>query len=210
MGSEAVDNEDLRFLRAVMRQEPYAEERFFARFYSIVAQYLAWVAHHPYSGLSDEQRRHIIDQATIHALHRLLADPSYFDPARGSPRPLLARIATNHARDLIRMEMRREQPFPPRIMPEETDAEQPPVRQPDASRPVEDVVITNENEERVHRAISELPSSQKQAIDLWLQELTTKEIAHALGKSEDAAESLIRRARASLRALLADREEKPS
>ncbi len=207
MGRETIWVDDLRCWQAVMRQEPHAGEVFFARFYPVIADCLAWVAYYPYNGLSDEHRRHIIDEATSHALHRLLDDPRYFDPTRSGLRPLLARIAINCAKDLIRSETRRELRFPRQIVPEGADDEGPPVQGQAADRPVEDDIATHEDTDRVHRAIGMLLPLQRYAINLRLRGYSTQEIAQALGKSPDATESLIRRALARLRILLANSEQ---
>lgn len=204
MGHETIWDDDLRCWQAVIRQEPHADEVFFARFYPVVAGCLAWVAYHPYNGFSDDQRRHIIDEATSRALQRLLDDPHYFVPNRNSLRPLLARMATNHAIDLIRSETRRELHFPRQIVPEEADDEGLLASEPTASRSMEDDVAAQESTERVRRAILQIPLPQQDAINLHLLGYSTQEIAQVLGRSPDATESLIRRARDRLRTLLAD------
>jgi RNA polymerase sigma-70 factor (ECF subfamily) len=81
-----------------------------------------------------------------------------------------------------------------------------PVRheQPSARPGPDDLLQQSETGRRVHAALAELPARQRQALVLRkFHELSQREIAEAMGTTEGAVESLLIRALAALRRILA-------
>lgn len=125
------------------------------------------------------------------ALHR-------FDPARPM-RPWLARITLNRCRDRLRRRKVR------RILLPFGTADNPVERLADDA-PGHDIVAADRQElARTLRAIATLPAAIREPILLRTVEgLSQAETADALGISEKAVETRLRRARAKLRLALAD------
>lgn len=133
-------------------------------------------------------------QETFVAAHRAL---SRFDPARPM-RPWLARITINRCRDRLRRRKVRRilMPFGSGDNPVDLVAD---------DAPGHDVVAADRQElTRTMRAISDLPAAIREPIVLrTIEGLSQAETAEALGISEKAVETRLRRARDRLRLALA-------
>jgi RNA polymerase sigma-70 factor (ECF subfamily) len=72
----------------------------------------------------------------------------------------------------------------------------------DPSPPLDDLAVAEERRRSVREALTRLPESQRQVVEMRLAGLTGPEVAAALGRSHDAVRSEQRRALAALRELL--------
>ena len=117
-------------------------------------------------------------------------------PGAGKFDTWMHRVALNLCYDRLR----RRREIPTEAPPEQTD----PAPRADAA------MVTAEIEERVHHAIDALPERQRTALILsHYQELSNIEAAELLGISVEAVESLLARARRTLKSTLADLAEGP-
>jgi len=67
-----------------------------------------------------------------------------------------------------------------------------------------DTMIETESLQRLREAMTELPSGQRQCLELWLEDLSSEEISRALRISIVAVKSRIRDAKRTLREQLGD------
>lgn len=123
--------------------------------------------------------------------HALAAGPRYGDP---TIRSWLFAIAHNVIANRIR-DRRLESPL--------DDA----VAVADSQPPLDDVVISNDERDRLRRALRHLPEDQRHVVELRIAGLTGPEIARSLDRSHGAVKMLQLRAYARLRDLLANANE---
>jgi RNA polymerase sigma-70 factor (ECF subfamily) len=119
----------------------------------------------------------------------LWCQPERFDPDRGSLRAYLGVVTQRRAVDALRVAARR--------LAREERAEMREPRTSDASDSPADV-------DTVRRAIAQLPTEQRRAVELaFWQGMTHREVARTLGVPEGTVKSRLRLAQAKLRESLA-------
>jgi RNA polymerase sigma-70 factor (ECF subfamily) len=119
--------------------------------------------------------------------------PDRYDPAAGSLRGYLTMLARHRAVDTVRSELRRiaRQVRHARLTPDE--APQSPGEQ----------VLTADLASAVREAVQQLPSAQRQVVELaYFKGMTFREVADAAGIPEGTAKSRLRLALAKLEAVL--------
>ena len=115
---------------------------------------------------------------------------------RGEPfRPWLYRIAVNRCLDRLRAQTRRPASLDIRAVPEPAAADTDPL----------DALLTDEGQRRLSEAVSELPPRMRAVFVLrHLEDLSYTEIASATGLPLGTVKTHLSRARAALRAALAE------
>jgi RNA polymerase sigma-70 factor (ECF subfamily) len=112
------------------------------------------------------------------------------------PEALVLRICVNAAWDVLRRRQRQRRVVDPDAIPDDVQ---------DAGPSALDTAVGVEAQARIHRAIATLPKNQATAIVLHaIEEVPYEELAAAMGCREVTVRTHVARARAKLRALLAD------
>jgi RNA polymerase sigma-70 factor (ECF subfamily) len=156
----------------------------------------AMVARH-LAALLASARRIVLDDADAEdivqeALLRLWRGAGTLEVGASGARPWLRRVVTNLSIDRIRARRGTE------VVDEV----------PEVPRPASQQAVVEEREmaEAVHAALSRLPERQRLALTLFhFEGMSQIEVGRALGVSDEAVESLLARARRSLKADLKDR-----
>ena len=134
------------------------------------------------------------DDLTAEAFLRAVRSAERFDPARGTPRSWLFRIAQNALRDHGRRERRRRQVSLSDFRDLRSDAPSP-----------EERVLWQEEVGRLLGALAELSEGDRQLVSLrYGSGLSTAEAAEVLGVREPAVRTRLWRALGRLRALLVE------
>lgn len=75
----------------------------------------------------------------------------------------------------------------------------------DCSPDVLEKLIKESESKRLKEALMKLPDAQKDALNLWLEDMSLKEIAEIMDKSEQAIKNLINRAKTKLKNILEEK-----
>lgn len=151
--------------------------------------------------LSDEDRQDVLQATLVQIIRRIgsfRGDSSFST--------WLFRVTANEALMLMRSQRRHRA----RLI-EGLDLEDlgrlPSANEAASTERADDSALQNERDERVRRALAELPTEYRDVVSLhYNQDLGLQEIADRLGSTESAVRSRLHRARARLRSLLSAEE----
>ena len=147
----------------------------------------------------------------IRSIWRIIRDPDDADEAfqnalviiwkrlrriRRHPNPhaLILRICVNSAYDVLRQKARKRRYEEPEAIPSNL---------PDPSPTPDEQLVIHENREEIFHAIGQLSRKQAETVLMrFVQELSYKDISHAMGCSEVTVRKHISRARSRLRKML--------
>ncbi len=186
--------EDTLLLRRLKAGETEAQEAFVEQYRPLLERNLRTLAASQPAHIPQDVCAAIVDDAVSHAFTQFFKRLDYIDEANNFL-GFLAVTAVRYARDAFEQAQQRydrEKPWPSLA-----DADHDGVKDypgPQHEQP-ENHLLYLEAMAELERAVDVLPDAQGMVIRLLTQGLSTAQIAHALGLSEDATESLIRRAR---------------
>jgi RNA polymerase sigma-70 factor (ECF subfamily) len=147
--------------------------------------------------LSDEDRQDVLQSTLVQVVRRI-------GSFRGdsSLSTWLFRVTANEALMLMRSQRRHRARLVEGLDLEDL-ASLPAANDASANERADNSAVQNERDERVRRALAELPSEYRDVVALhYHQDLGLQEIASRLGSTESAVRSRLHRARARLRSLL--------
>jgi RNA polymerase sigma-70 factor (ECF subfamily) len=159
-----------------------------------------------------------IENQMIRSVWRIVQDPDDFDDAfqdalttvwrrlnriqrHPNPQALILRICVNAAYDVLRRQARIRRREAPEAIPEAL---------PDPAPSAAEQASIQQERDEILRAIAQLPRKQAQAALMrFVQELSYRDIAQALGCGESTARTHVMRARTRLAKILAHLAPKP-